>query len=93
MERAVALPRARLAPNVLAEIGRVLLNRIAAVTAGLWVVCFLLIDRHVTALNKNTVPTVGVPLGVYLAAQGGMAVFLVLVWLLRRVRMRAVPSR
>jgi putative solute:sodium symporter small subunit len=92
MEETVALSYLlRSAPNVIVEIIGVLLNKVAAVTAGLWFVYFLLVHRYVAALNKITVSIFGLPLGVYLVAQGSMMVFVVFVSLLKRARMQGMP--
>ena len=54
------------------------------VLLGLWVVFFLIIHAFVHALNKLSVPFVGLPLGSYLAAQGSLIVFLALLYLLAK---------
>jgi putative solute:sodium symporter small subunit len=51
---------------------------------GLWVGFFLVVHPFTHALNKLTVPVIGLPLGHYVAAQGSLIVFLALLYLLAK---------
>jgi putative solute:sodium symporter small subunit len=52
---------------------------------GLWIFYFLAVHIFIVTLNKVTVPILGMPLGVYLAVQGSLVVFLVsLYWFGRK---------
>jgi putative solute:sodium symporter small subunit len=55
------------------------------VMLGLWIFYFLVVHIFITTLNKVTVPVLGLPLGIYLAIQGSLVVFIVsLFWFGRR---------
>ncbi len=54
------------------------------VLLGLWIAFFLVIHGFIHALNKLTVPFVGLPLGYYMAAQGSLVVLLALLYLLSK---------
>jgi putative solute:sodium symporter small subunit len=54
------------------------------VLLGLWIVFFLIIHGFIHALNKLTVPVVGLPFGYYMAAQGSIIVLLALLYLLAK---------
>jgi putative solute:sodium symporter small subunit len=54
------------------------------VLLGLWIAFFLIIHGFIHALNKLTVPVVGLPLGYYVAAQGSLIVLLALLYLLAK---------
>jgi putative solute:sodium symporter small subunit len=55
------------------------------VMLGLWIFYFLAVHVFIAALNRVTVPLLGLPLGYYLAVQGSLAVFLVtLFWFGRK---------
>jgi putative solute:sodium symporter small subunit len=51
---------------------------------GLWIAFFLVIHGFIHALNKVTVPILGVPFGYYMAAQGSLIVLLALLYLLAK---------
>ncbi len=51
---------------------------------GLWITFFLIIHGFIHALNKLTVPILGLPFGYYLAAQGSLIVLLALLYLLAK---------
>jgi putative solute:sodium symporter small subunit len=51
---------------------------------GAWIAFFLVIHGFIHALNKLTVPLVGLPFGYYLAAQGSLVVLVALLRLLAR---------
>ena len=54
------------------------------VLLGLWLLHFLVVHLFITTLNKVTVPILGFPLGFYLAVQGSLIVFVVvLCWFAR----------
>jgi putative solute:sodium symporter small subunit len=59
------------------------------VLLGLWIVFFLIIHGFIHALNRLTVPIVGLPFGSYLAAQGSLVVLVVLLYLLAKKRHHA----
>ena len=50
-------------------------KRMLLTLLGFWMAYFLLVNWFVHALNKISVPFVGIPLGFYLAAQGAVIVF------------------
>lgn len=54
------------------------------VLLGMWIVFFLVVYAFVHALNKLTLPIVGVRLGSYLAIQGSLILVLVLLYLLAK---------
>ncbi|TMJ30138.1 MAG: DUF4212 domain-containing protein [Alphaproteobacteria bacterium] len=54
------------------------------VLLGLWIVFFLIIHGFIHALNKLTVPFVGLRFGYYMAAQGSLIVLLALLYLLAK---------
>lgn len=54
------------------------------VLLGLWIFYFLAVHIFITALNKVTVPVLGLPLGFYLAVQGSLIVFAVMLFWLGR---------
>jgi putative solute:sodium symporter small subunit len=54
------------------------------VLLGLWIVFFLVVHGFIHALNKLTVPFVGLPLGHYVAAQASLIVLLALLYLLAK---------
>ncbi len=54
------------------------------VLLGLWIGFFLIIHAFIHALNKLTLPLVGLPVGHYLAAQGSLIVLLALLYLLAK---------
>jgi putative solute:sodium symporter small subunit len=54
------------------------------VLLGMWIVFFLVVHAFVHALNKLTLPIVGVRLGSYLAIQGSLILVLVLLYLLAK---------
>jgi putative solute:sodium symporter small subunit len=61
---------------------------------GLWVAFFLCVHLSVTALNKITVPVLGLPLGVYVALQGSLVLFVAMVfWFTRRANRSASEER
>lgn len=50
-----------------------------------WAVFSFAVQTFVRALNKITVPVLGMPLGMYLAVQGSLVVFAILLfWFARR---------
>jgi putative solute:sodium symporter small subunit len=51
---------------------------------GSWIGFFLVIHGFIHALNKLTVPILGLPFGYYLAAQGSLIVLLALLYLLAK---------
>jgi putative solute:sodium symporter small subunit len=54
---------------------------------GLWVLFFFAVHLSVAALNKITVPVIGLPLGFYVAVQGSLVLFVAMViWFAKRVR-------
>jgi putative solute:sodium symporter small subunit len=60
-------------------------RKLMLVMLGLWIFYFLVVHIFITALNKVTVPVLGLPLGYYLAVQGSLVVFLVsLFWFGRK---------
>jgi putative solute:sodium symporter small subunit len=54
------------------------------VMLGLWMCHFALIRIHIVTLNKITVPFVDLPLGLFLAIQASVAVFLTMLVLFAR---------
>jgi putative solute:sodium symporter small subunit len=55
------------------------------VLLGLWIAFSAIVQLYVSALNKITVPVLGMPLGMYIAVQGSLVVFVIaVVWLARR---------
>jgi putative solute:sodium symporter small subunit len=53
---------------------------------GLWLVFAFIVQTFFSALNKIIVPVLGLPLGIYLAVQGSLIVFVVLVFWFSRKR-------
>ncbi len=51
---------------------------------GVWVFFGYIIHMFVGTLNKFTVPVLGFPLGFYMAAQGSLIVFVVMLFLFAR---------
>lgn len=51
-----------------------------------WIGFFFFVNAFVTSLNKITVPLIELPLGLYLAAQGSVIIFFVLLYLFCRQR-------
>jgi putative solute:sodium symporter small subunit len=51
------------------------IKRLLLTLLGLWMAYFLLVNWFVHALNKIALPVVGIPLGFFLAAQGAVVVF------------------
>jgi putative solute:sodium symporter small subunit len=50
-----------------------------------WAIFSFAVQAYLKSLNKITVPLLGMPLGMYLAVQGAMVVFVILLcWLARR---------
>jgi len=47
---------------------------------GLWISYFLVVHFFIVPLNRIIVPILGVPLGVYLALQGALIVFVVMLF-------------
>lgn len=53
---------------------------------GMWLVFFLIVNAFVRGLNKITVPVLELPLGFYLAMQGSLIVFALLLFCFARRR-------
>ena len=69
-------------------------RNLVLVMLGLWICHFLVVHIFITALNKVTVPVLGFPLGFYLAVQGSLIVFLVmLLWFGRQQRSQLFSVR
>jgi putative solute:sodium symporter small subunit len=64
-----ALAQAQNSPQVVRT------KRMLLTLLGFWMAYFLLVNWFVHSLNKISVPFVGIPLGFYLAAQGAVIVF------------------
>ena len=57
------------------------------VMLGLWLFYFLVVQFFITKLNKIIVPVLELPLGFYMAVQGSLVVFLVMLfWFGRKQR-------
>ncbi len=78
--------RLRLAANLEAKDAYwVRTKNLMLVMLGLWIFYFLAVHIFIVTLNKVTVPILGLPLGIYLAIQGSLVVFLVtLYWFARK---------
>ena len=50
-------------------------RRLLLTLLAVWIAYFLLVNWFVHALNKIALPVVGIPLGFFLAAQGAVVVF------------------
>jgi putative solute:sodium symporter small subunit len=61
-------------------------KNLVLVLLGLWIFHFLVVHIFITALNKVTVPVLGFPLGFYLAVQGSLIVFMVMLFWFGRQR-------
>jgi putative solute:sodium symporter small subunit len=61
--------QAQNSPNVLRT------KRLLLTLLGFWMAYFLLVNWFVHSLNKIALPVVGIPLGFFLAAQGAVIVF------------------
>ena len=55
-------------------------KKLLLVMAGVWLSYFLLVNWFVHSLNKVAVPLLGIPLGFFLAIQGAMIVFAVVLF-------------
>jgi putative solute:sodium symporter small subunit len=55
-------------------------RRIELALLGLWIGFFFLVNAFVRALNTITVPILDMPLGIYMAIQGSLVVFIVLLF-------------
>ncbi len=54
---------------------------------GLWVAYFLVVNFFIVRLNKIIIPVIELPLGFYLAVQGSLVVFVImLLWFARKQR-------
>jgi putative solute:sodium symporter small subunit len=62
-------------------------RRIGLTLLGIWIVFFFAVNLSIASLNNITVPVLGLPLGVYVAAQGALVLFVIMVaWFVRRAR-------
>jgi putative solute:sodium symporter small subunit len=59
-------------------------KKIVVATLGAWIAYFLIVNMFVRSLNKIVIPVLDMPLGVYLAVQGAVAVFAVALYVLSR---------
>ena len=50
------------------------------VTLGLWISYFMVVHFFILKLNRITVPVIELPLGLYLAVQGSLVVFIVMLF-------------
>jgi putative solute:sodium symporter small subunit len=50
------------------------------VTLGLWISYFMVVHVFILQLNRITVPVIELPLGLYLAVQGSLIVFMVMLF-------------
>ncbi|MEI7804674.1 MAG: sodium/substrate symporter small subunit [Hyphomicrobiales bacterium] len=55
-------------------------NRLMLVMLGLWLLFSLTVYLFVIPLNKITVPVLNMPLGIFIAAQGALVVFVVMLF-------------
>jgi putative solute:sodium symporter small subunit len=55
-------------------------NRLVPVMLGLWLLFSLLVYLFVIPLNRITVPVLNMPLGFFIAAQGALVVFAVMLF-------------
>lgn len=55
-------------------------NRLMLVMLGLWLLFSLTVYMFVIPLNKITVPVLNMPLGIFIAAQGALVVFVVMLF-------------
>jgi putative solute:sodium symporter small subunit len=67
------------------------LKKIVLATLGAWIAYFLVINMFVRVLNKIVIPVLDLPLGFYLAIQGTVIVFGVVLYVLAR-RNDGAPS-
>ena len=68
-ELSATLTQAQNSPSVVRT------KRMLLTLLGFWMAYFLLVNWFVHALNKIALPVVGIPLGFFLAAQGAVIVF------------------
>jgi len=61
-------------------------KRLLLVMLGAWMTYFLLVSAFVHSLNKIAVPVLGIPLGLFLAAQGTAILFAITLFRLARDR-------
>ena len=54
--------------------------RLMAVALGLWFMFAIVLPMFVPSLNRVTIPFVDLPLGFFLAAQGALLIFVVIVF-------------
>ena len=59
-------------------------TRLMLVHLGVWVFFGYIIHMFVNVLNKFTIPILGFPLGFYMAAQGSLIVFVVMLFVFAR---------